>query len=527
MQNKKYIYILLLIISTIVFIMLGFAVYEYSFVNGNRLFLDSSNLKYYILVIMVVLSLVMILYIKLSRNVVKNRKDASYIYKFSGLDKNEKKYKEKIIQQQPISSNKSKRKIIKKDIPVDKENVITNEYYNSNPVEDNTKLNKEATLLNKEDDLKSSEIAEEPIEVNTTDTRFYMLNQIDLEYEDKEKELFKDNISLEEICNDFRNFSAGRLKLYYDISDIRRFIAGLSVTKLLILQGMSGTGKTSLAYAFGEFLDNKAVVVPIQPMWKERTDLIGYYNEFTRKFNETTLLYKMYEANYNPQIYITVLDEMNIARVEYYFAEFLSLLELPNPDGRNLDVVSDVWPTDPKLLNKGKLRLPTNMWFIGTANNDDSTFAISDKVYDRAMVINLDTKAEVFEAEAIEPKRITSEFLQVKFDEAIKEYKLSQRNLRRLQMLDKYLIDKFHITFGNRIMKQIQIYAPVMVACGGSELDALDDIISRKILRKLESKNPVYVKSQSEALCNYIDEVFGVDKMPLCKNAIYTIEQNS
>ena len=185
MQNKKYIYILLLIISTIVFIMLGFAVYEYSFVNGNRLFLDSSNLKYYILVIMVVLSLVMILYIKLSRNVVKNRKDASYIYKFSGLDKNEKKYKEKIIQQQPISSNKSKRKIIKKDIPVDKENVITNEYYNSNPVEDNTKLNKEATLLNKEDDLKSSEIAEEPIEVNTTDTRFYMLNQIDLEYEDK------------------------------------------------------------------------------------------------------------------------------------------------------------------------------------------------------------------------------------------------------------------------------------------------------------------------------------------------------
>ena len=411
------------------------------------------------------------------------------------------------------------------------EEVKSNDDLDNGDLHDSYSNEVESNLDEIEENLLDNEIqstnSDGPIEVNTTDTRFYMLNQIDLEYEDKEKELFKDNISLEDICNDFRNFSASRLKLYYDISDIRRFIAGLSVTKLLILQGMSGTGKTSLAYAFGEFLDNKAVVVPIQPMWKERTDLIGYYNEFTRKFNETTLLYKMYEANYNPQIYITVLDEMNIARVEYYFAEFLSLLELPNPEGRNLDVVSDVWPTDPKLLNKGKLRLPTNMWFIGTANNDDSTFAISDKVYDRAMVINLDTKAEVFEAEAIEPKRITSEFLQAKFDEAIKEYKLSQRNLRRLQMLDKYLIDKFHITFGNRIMKQIQIYAPVMVACGGSELDALDDIISRKILRKLESKNPVYVKSQSEALCNYIDEVFGVDKMPLCKNAIYTIEQNA
>ena len=146
-------------------------------------------------------------------------------------------------------------------------------------------------------------------------------------------------MSLKEICEDFRNYCCSELKLYYDIKDIRRFIASLSVTRLIILQGMSGTGKTSLAVAFGNYLDNTTVVVPIQPMWKERTDLIGYYNEFTKKFNETTLLYKMYEANYNDEIYITVLDEMNIARVEYYFAEFLSLLELPNPEERNLDVV--------------------------------------------------------------------------------------------------------------------------------------------------------------------------------------------
>ena len=164
----------------------------------------------------------------------------------------------------------------------------------------------------------------------------------------------------------------------------------------MILQGMSGTGKTSLAYAFGEYINNQAVVVPIQPMWKERTDLIGYYNEFTKKFNETTLFQKLYEANYNDQIYITVLDEMNIARVEYYFAEFLSLLELPDHKKRYLDVISDMWENDPKLLNEGKLLLPRNMWFVGTANNDDSTFAISDKVYDRAMVINLDKKSNPF-----------------------------------------------------------------------------------------------------------------------------------
>ncbi|MCM1545791.1 MAG: hypothetical protein NC033_02020, partial [Clostridiales bacterium] len=116
-------------------------------------------------------------------------------------------------------------------------------------------------------------------DINTDGSRFYMLTQIDKEYESYVRPDYDDKIGLKELCEDFRNFSAGSLHLYYDIEDIRRFIGGLAVTKLIILQGMSGTGKTSLAYAFGEYLDNKTVVVPIQPMWKERTDLLGYYNE--------------------------------------------------------------------------------------------------------------------------------------------------------------------------------------------------------------------------------------------------------
>ena len=354
-----------------------------------------------------------------------------------------------------------------------------------------------------------------------------MLTEIDTYYERYTPPEYDGEMSLKEICEEFRNYSAGALKLYYDIEDIRRFIGGLSVTKLIILQGMSGTGKTSLAYAFGEFLDNKTVVVPIQPMWKERTDLVGYYNEFTRKFNETTLLYKMYEADYNEDIYITVLDEMNIARVEYYFAEFLSLLEIPNEEGRNLDVVADKRADDPKLLqSNGKLRLPTNMWFVGTANNDDSTFAISDKVYDRAMVLNLDKKAVPFEVKEYGQKKISSRRLEELFARARREFDLTDRNLRRIKKLDEYMIKTFHITFGNRIMKQIRSYVPVMVACGGSELEALDDILSRKVFRKLESKNPVYVKQMSDGTCAYLDELFGENKLPLCKEQIRLIEQN-
>ena len=161
--------------------------------------------------------------------------------------------------------------------------------------------------------------------------RFCMLSEIDRNSTRYGHQSYEKGVDLESFCEDFRNYAASKLKLYYDIDDIRRFVAGLAVSKLVILQGMSGTGKTSLAHAFGSFIDNSSTVIPVQPMWKERTDLIGYYNEFTKRFNETLLLEKMYEANYSKDMYITVLDEMNIARVEYYFAEFLSLLEIKFP----------------------------------------------------------------------------------------------------------------------------------------------------------------------------------------------------
>ena len=357
--------------------------------------------------------------------------------------------------------------------------------------------------------------------------RFYMLSSIDVNEKNYVRTSYDKGITLKELCDNFRNYAASNLGLYYDIEDIRRFIAGMSVSHILILQGMSGTGKTSLAYAFGSFIDNSSTVIPVQPMWKERTDLIGYYNEFTKKFNETLLLEKMYEANYSEDIYISVLDEMNIARVEYYFAEFLSLLELPNPDDRYLEVVPDKWPTDPKNLIEGRIKLPPNMWFIGTANNDDSTFAISDKVYDRAMVLNLDMRSERFAAPLTNKMHISTKQFNALVEEAIKEYDISRRNRARLEQLDKYLVDHFHITFGNRIMKQIRTYIPVYISCGGDELDALDDILSKKVMRKLETQNPIYLRNSAEGLIAFLDELFGQDKMTLCKEFIHRLQRNA
>ena len=347
--------------------------------------------------------------------------------------------------------------------------------------------------------------------------RFCKLCHIDEIKATLQRPSYDEHITLRQFCENFRNYAANKLKLYYDISDIRRFVAGMAVSKILILQGMSGTGKTSLAHAFGDFIENTSTVIPVQPMWKERTDLIGYYNEFTRRFNETTLLEKMYEANYSKDIYITVLDELNIARVEYYFAEFLSLLELPNEEERLLTVVSDVWEDDPCQLINGMVKLPPNMWFIGTANNDDSTFAISDKVYDRAMIMNLDNKAEPFVAPKTGCTHISAKQFERLTTQAMKEYEVTARNLRRIEELDKYLIEHFQITFGNRIMKQIKSYIPVYVACGGDELEALDDILAKKVLRKLEMQNPIYLRNAAGGLISYLDELFGDDRMKLCK----------
>ena len=108
-------------------------------------------------------------------------------------------------------------------------------------------------------------------------------------------------------------------------------LAGLAATKLIVLQGISGTGKTSLPYVMGKYFKHDATIASVQPSWRDRNELFGYFNEFTKKFNETEVLRRIYEASYNDDLNIIILDEMNIARVEYYFAEMLSVLEMPDP----------------------------------------------------------------------------------------------------------------------------------------------------------------------------------------------------
>ncbi len=351
------------------------------------------------------------------------------------------------------------------------------------------------------------------------ESRFYKLTQVDQAYVDYDRnaEIFDNEISLSEICERFRNFACSRMGLYYDIRVIRLFFAAFSSTRLIILQGISGTGKTSLPYAWGKFLENDTQIASVQPSWRDRSELFGYFNEFTKRFSETEVLKRMYEATYTDKIYLTILDEMNIARVEYYFAEMLSILEMPSKDDWIIDLVPSGWPTDPKHVENGRFHLPVNMWFVGTANNDDSTFAISDKVYDRAIPINIDTKGVKFDAPDTDKLHISYKHIEELFDKAKEQYKVSKETLNKIELLDNYVIEHFRLAFGNRIVKQLRDFVPSYVGCGGTEIDGIDYVLTNKIFRKFEGLNLAFIRDEIDDLIAYLSELFGEPNMQEAK----------
>ena len=344
-------------------------------------------------------------------------------------------------------------------------------------------------------------------------TRFPKLHTVDLKYEDYDTPDYDTTITLEDFVEGYRLFAASQMKLYYTPEIIRRFVAGMAASKVLILEGISGTGKTSLPYSFSRYLDYPASIISVQPSFRDRTELLGYFNEFSKRFNETEFLRALYEAGYRGEPNFIVLDEMNLARIEYYFAEMLSVLEMPAHDEWVLDLVPTAWPGDPIHLDSGKITVSDNIWFVGTANNDDSTFTITDKVYDRAIPIELNERADAFTCD-LQPRCIIStQHLFELFAKAKEDHPISDATLAKMIKFDQYLQTRFKLSFGNRIVKQMYDFIPVYVACGGTELGGMDYIIARKVLKKFESQNINFVRDEIKGLIQYLDKTFGEENM--------------
>ena len=367
---------------------------------------------------------------------------------------------------------------------------------------------------------------EEPVEEGDQGIRFPKLALIDKAYDGYKIKNYNNDYTLAELIDDFRCFSASKLHLYYDDSILRPFFAGLACGRLIILQGISGTGKTSLAYAWGKFVSMDSCVASVEPSWRDKSDFLGYFNEFTKKFNETKPLGEIYTSGYDDDIHTIILDEMNLARVEYYFADFLSILEMPSKDEWIVELVPSGWPNDPKNIVNGKLKIPGNLWYIGTINNDDSTFMVTDKVYDRAMPIDINIKVDPFKCREQDSINLNASYLESLFEEAIEKNKISEKGLTQVKEIDDYVIKHFRIAFGNRIMKQLNTFVAVYIACGGKEIEAIDYFIAKKILRKFDQLSIAFIRDEIDPFISYLNKNFGKNVMKECIDYLENLKKS-
>jgi len=178
---------------------------------------------------------------------------------------------------------------------------------------------------------------------------------------------------------------------YFPERLVRAFHTSLKVqgiSALVVLSGISGTGKSELPQLYAKYIGAQLLLLAVQPRWDSPQDLLGFYNYMENQFKPTPLIQGIYQYNRSPElqdkIVLVLLDEMNLARVEYYFSEFLSKLETRRHHPAELEI--DLGNCFGK-LRSGDLKIPKQFLFVGTMNEDETTQTLSDKVLDRANVI--------------------------------------------------------------------------------------------------------------------------------------------
>lgn len=199
--------------------------------------------------------------------------------------------------------------------------------------------------------------------------------------------------TLEDEKEFLRKFSESlrRQGLSFSERVIKAFHTSLKVqdiSALVILAGISGTGKSELPQRYAQYMGAQMLNLAVQPRWDSPQDLQGFYNYIEKKYKPTDLMRGLYQyqndAKMSDRLVIVLLDEMNLARVEYYFSDFLSKLETRRSQDTYLDLDVGSLPLSDK---ERRLKIPHEFLFVGTMNEDETTQSLSDKVLDRANVI--------------------------------------------------------------------------------------------------------------------------------------------
>lgn len=324
---------------------------------------------------------------------------------------------------------------------------------------------------------------------------FPQCSKMDDEYGGARDDLRNDVIPLHTYVPQVREFLARQHGLYYSETDLCVFVAGMAATKLHILQGVSGIGKTQLPLRFAKAIGATAVTVAVGADWRTPQELTGYYNPFERRFYESDFTQAVYQANcpqFWHQPFFVVLDEMNLSHPEQYFSDVLSILERKHEKDQGLTLMTAEVTPSPKWLRDGRrLPLPDNVWFVGTANQDETTVGFAEKTLDRSNILELPSRPEQFDPPPTDIPLIYSlKAWKRTFAQAANEHQADAE--RVTAFLQGNLAARLHADFriapGPRTLNQLGDFVTTFVAAGGKVGEAADHVLAMKVLRKVRGR---------------------------------------
>lgn len=290
----------------------------------------------------------------------------------------------------------------------------------------------------------------------------------------------------------------------YSKQNIKNLYLSLKTKPFVILSGISGTGKSKLAKLFAESLgstseNERFTLIPVRPDWSDSSDLIGY-KDLNGTFHPgilTTTIEKAINNTEHP--YIVCLDEMNLARVEYYLSDILSVIESRyiDTDGKiktDKLIRKELLGDDEETIKKyGNIYIPENLYIIGTVNMDETTFPFSKKVLDRANTIefnevNLGFNFELFEQQQIEQKEFSNNFLKSKYlklTDCKEEKEIATEIINELININN-ILEKYNQHFGYRVRDEIVYYCIYALKDNlFTKEEAMDYCVVQKILPKI------------------------------------------
>lgn len=303
----------------------------------------------------------------------------------------------------------------------------------------------------------------------------------------------------EEFLNRFFALASSKGLLYAE-KDLINFHVSVKSSRLTILSGMSGTGKSRLVRLYGEALglpDDRIAVVPVRPSWIDDGDILGYADMKNMIYRpaDTGLAELLLDAERHPEeMYIVCFDEMNLARAEHYFAQFISVLEkeedpvirLYNPSLQGRLYNGDTYPAE--------ISIGRNIIFTGTVNVDESTYRFSDKILDRANMITLHQErfSEWHIAEKVEAPDL-KEVSAIQFESYRKtgDMELTPRELEFLDALNDALREGgVQGSIGFRVARQMDRYLKNIPENDGFDREAgLDCQLVQRILTKIRGSS--------------------------------------